>query len=402
MSRFKRTVARILSPLVIGLAAFAAIPASASAQVDLVLNLADAPDPVPAGGLITYSANVSNDEALTATGVEFTITVPANASYEGFAGAGVSCFGMGLGQAGPGTVTCNLPDLAFLASVAFTVDLGTTLQGSVDITANVTSNEPDQTAANNTVPEQTTVVAGADVALVLSAPATVPSGSMAFYDILLTNAGPDAASSLEVQFPVPTGFVLTGGLPAGCSLAAGTITCTVAGSIASGGNTSIGPINGQIASASGSTVTGAASVQVASGAPLGTAQDPNTSNNTDVVDISVTAGSDVRITKSRSVAGPYFVGDGFDFVLTPSYTGDGPTGLTITDVVPANYTIGALAVSQNGWSCGQAGQTVTCTRPTGGAAGANQPLGHHLHSRIGEHLRCRYHQFGEHRRSLSL
>ena len=38
--------------------------------------------------------------------------------------------------------------------------------------------------------------------------------------------------------------------------------------------------------------------------------------------------------------------------------------ITVTDVVPANYTIrtGSFAASQNGWSCGVAAQTVTCTR----------------------------------------
>ncbi|NNM35394.1 MAG: DUF11 domain-containing protein, partial [Gemmatimonadetes bacterium] len=223
--------------------------------------------------------------------------------------------------------------------------------------------------------QQTTVVAGANLSLTLLAPATAPSGSIVAFDIQLANAGPDPASSLEVQFPVPTGFIVTGGLPGGCSLAGGTITCSVPGPIAPGGGTSIGPINGQISAASGSTVTGAATVQVAAGAPPGTPQDPDTGNNTGVRDISITAGSDVRISKARSVGGPYFVGDSFDFILTATYTGDSPSGLTITDVIPANYTIGALAGSQNGWTCGAVGQTVTCTRPSGGVPGANQSLG---------------------------
>ena len=109
--------------------------------------------------------------------------------------------------------------------------------------------------------------------------------------------------------------------------------------------------------------------------PLGTALDPITTNNTSVANIAVTAGSDVRITKTRSVGGPYFVGDGFTFILTPSYTGDSPSGLTISDIIPANYTIGALAAVQNGWSCGSVGQTVTCSKGSGGVAGLNQALG---------------------------
>ena len=90
--------------MVFAFAATAAIPVSATAQtdVDLVLNLADAPDPIPAGGVITYSASVSNAALPLATGVQFTLIVPGNAFYQGFTGASVTCFGMAVGASGAG------------------------------------------------------------------------------------------------------------------------------------------------------------------------------------------------------------------------------------------------------------------------------------------------------------
>ncbi|MCU0649235.1 MAG: hypothetical protein MUF00_14650, partial [Gemmatimonadaceae bacterium] len=137
----------------------------------------------------------------------------------------------------------------------------------------------------------------------------------------------------------------------------------------------MGTIPGKITAGSPSTVTGTASVGLQPGAPALTPQDPNAANNTSTFNITVTAGSDVRLTKTRSVGPPYFVGQGFDFTLTAAYDGDVPTGLTLVDTIPTNYTIGTVAPSQNGWTCSVSGQIVSCTRPSGGVAGNNQSLG---------------------------
>lgn len=353
------------------------LAAPAAAQVDLVLNISDAPDPVPAGGVVDYVMTVENDELATATGVQLTFGYPAGTSFDGLTGAGVSCSGATVGQAGPATLTCSLPDLASGAAVGLTVQIRTTVAGPVTMAINTTSNEGDVLPGNNGANEGTTVLSGADVALTLGGPARAVSGSTISYTIDLANAGPDPASELEVQFPVPTGFQPSGSLPAGCSLAAGRITCAVSGAIAPGGTRSVGTISGQVGAASTSTITASAFAQVRPGAPVGTPQDPDTNNNEGLLDTAVDPGSDVRISKARSVGGPYFVGDTIDFILTARYTGDPPTGLTITDVIPGQYTIDQanFTLSQNGWSCSVGGSTVTCTRASGGIAGFDQSLG---------------------------
>ncbi len=354
----------------------AAAPRLAAAQqVDLVLNMSDAPDPVPATGIVTYSMTVTNDAATLATGVTFTMTMPANATYNGFTGTGVTCTGVALNASG-GTLTCTLPNLAFSQSVAFTIRVKSTTAGLLTATGTVSSGQVDSQLLNNSSTETTTVVAGADVAMLVTAPGSANAGSTISYGFSVSNAGPDAATSLQVQFPLPTGFTQTGSLPSGCTLSGSTITCIISGSIANGATKVIGNISGQISAGGGSTVTGSASVSLVAGAPLGTAQDPSSANNTAVFNTSVTGGSDVAIAMTRSTGGPsYLVGATFSFQLATSFTGDTPTGLQVVDVIPANYTINAGSITSPGWTCSVATQTVTCTRATGGAPGLNVSLG---------------------------
>lgn len=358
-------------------AAFALLPAVAFAGVDLVVNNTDTPDPVPAGGTVTYLVRVTNNSPGTgATGVKSTHTVSAGAKYLGHSGTGVNCSGMALNTDGPGTLTCTLPDLPQNGGEAtLSIQLKSATAGSITLGATVTANEPDDDTANNTLDESTTVVAGANVAIAVTPSATsAPSGSMVGLTLQLSNSGPDAATNLVVSTPVPTGLSIVS-LPAGCGNSGSVITCGVAGPISPGGTLALGTISGQIVAASNSDITSTSSVQVSPAAPAGTAQDPDVNNNTAVTTIHVTPGSDVKIAKARSVGGNLLVGQTLNFVLTPTYSGDGPGALTITDTIPANYTIGTVPTPQNGWSCTVSGQTVTCAKAGGGPAGANQALG---------------------------
>jgi len=372
----RRALSKILLAALATTALTALAPARAFAQqADLVLNLSDSPDPVPAGGTINYAATVDNDASTTAVNVQFTLSVPNNARYGGYTGSGVTCSGMSADALGPGTITCTVPDIAFGATQAFTISLKTTTSGLVTAVGSVSSTTPDAQSSNNTVTATTTVSGGADVALHVTSPASASSGSTISYGLSVTNAGPDPATSLQVQFPIPAGFTVTSTLPGGCSSSSGTITCAISGTVASGGNINIGNITGLITAGSGSTVSGSASLGLAPGAPLLTPQDPNSTDNTIAFSTSITGGSDLKLTMSRSPGPPYFVGGAFSFTLTPTFSGDSPTGLTVVDVLPANYTIGAIAASQNGWSCSVSGQTVTCTRATAPSAGADVAIG---------------------------
>ncbi|MDP1654083.1 MAG: SdrD B-like domain-containing protein [Rhodocyclaceae bacterium] len=342
---------------------FAIVFSPAAWAADWVVNNTDTGyDPIAAGGDIVYTVRVSNnDNTAAAPATTLTLSIPATTTFVG--ASGMSC-------SGTGPVTCTVPALAAAGNAGdnatVLVTIRTTVQGTVTLGASVPITG-DTDPANNTANQDTTVNAGADIALSLSGPASAQSGSMVSYTFTALNNGPDASGSQTLSFPIPTG--LTGvAPPAGCSLAASTYSCSIAG-LAVGASTNL-VFTGQVSVGSPSTLTPSGSI-----AATGTPADPITANNTATFNTTVTAGSDVRIGKSRSPAGTLLVGQAVTFTLTPTYTGDSPNSLTISDTIPANYTIGAVAVSQNGWTCGVAGQTVTCTKPAGSVAGANVSLG---------------------------
>jgi uncharacterized repeat protein (TIGR01451 family) len=223
----------------------------------------------------------------------------------------------------------------------------------------------DSVLANNSETEATTVTSGADISLAVSGPATAASGSFVDYTFTSTNNGPDTVSNMTLQFPVPTGIANVTP-PPGCTLSGGTYSCSIAGPLAVGESaTSI--FNGQVTAGSGSTIT---SVGTIGG---GTPADGVSTNNTATFNTTVTAGSDVSISKSRTPASKILTGDPVTFTLSPQYTGDSPTGLAVQDIIPANYAI--TSVTAPGWTCTTTGQTVDCTRPSGSSAGVNVSLG---------------------------
>ncbi len=355
------------------------ITSLAHAGVDLVVNHSDSPDPVSAGGVVTYTISVSNNGNTDSPTTTLTVTIPATTSYvSDSSGDGVTC----TGPAG-NVLTCDFGALAGFPTneeKTVAIQLLTSSQGIVTVgaLAETSGAGVDDTPANNTDDETTTINKGANVALVKSASTlNAPSGSALTYSFAITNNGPDSATLLRIQDPIPAGFSLIS-LPSECTDSGGTIICDIAGPIANGDTLNIGPVSGVITAAGSSTLTNAASVGIQPSAPFGTPNDPDTSDNSSTVNTTVTGGSDVKITKSRSVGGSILVGTDFNFVLSPSYSGDNPADLTVTDSIPVNYTIdsGSFLASQNGWSCGLSGQDVTCTRALGGAGtGYNQAIG---------------------------
>lgn len=349
-------------------AGFAAGEARAA---DWVVNINDTGfDPIPAGGTVVYTITVENEDLPTASAPANTIaiSIPATARFEGGSdGDGITgC--TPLPATGPATVTCSIPALQGGNTATLRARVVATMPGTITVAAAVPTLGIDREPLNNAVSQSTTVTQGADIGLTLSGPATAASGSVAGYSYTATNLGPFVASGVVVNVPVPQG--LSGIVaPPGCSLSAGNYTCTIPGPLAVGASASLN-FSGQISVAASSTVTVSGSVTGS------TPPDPNPANNTATFNTAVTAGSDVRITKSRAPAGTPVVGDRVTFTLGASYTGDAPFNLTIRDSIPAAYGIVSVTPSAgSGWSCTVTGQLVECTRPAGGGAGANIPLG---------------------------
>ncbi len=340
---------------------------AAAQAVDWVVNVNDsASDPSPAGGLIDYSIRITNDGFNAAPATSLSLTVPSGTVLEATTGAITGC--APLPATGPATVSCPVPALAAGADVSFTAHLRSSVQGTITFGAAVPATAgtaTDTQPGNNAVTENTSITAGADIALEMTGPDSAAAGSVVTYALAATNNGPDAVSNLTLTFPVPTGLAnITP--PSGCTLVGGTYRCAIAGPVAVGATVTQN-FQAQIVAASGSTITPAASIGG------GTPNDPIPDNNAALKNTEIQAGSDLSIVKSRAPAGTILVGDQVTFTLTPRYSGDSPQGITVTDSLPANYSI--VSVTAPGWSATTAGQTVTATRASGTGSGANVALG---------------------------
>ena len=346
------------------------LPLSALAAVDWLVQVSDTGfDPVAAGANIVYDVRVANNGNSPAPSTTVDLAISANSTY--LSAAGLSCSPAGP-VVGPTTITCTVPTLTAAGNAGdnalVQITVRTSISGVVSLGASIPTAGDSDTANNAPPAENTTVNAGADVSLSVTGPATAQSGSTVTYVYTLTNNGPDATTGSVLTIPKPTGLdnITT---PSGCSLAGSTYTCNLA-AIGLGADRTINFV-GQLSVSSGSTVTPQGSV-VASGATL----DPVATNNTDTTSTTVTAGSDLIIAKSSAPSGgSQLVGSAVTFTLAPRYTGDVPGAMTITDTIPSNYTIGAVASPQNGWTCSVTGQVVTCTKPSGTVAGLNVLLG---------------------------
>jgi uncharacterized repeat protein (TIGR01451 family) len=148
-------------------------------------------------------------------------------------------------------------------SVASSNPGGVTLHCTVTFLLNGVSGGPDFTESISVT------VNGADLAVVKTGPALVTEGHDLTYHLAATNNGPAAATGVVVSDTLPTNSTFVSA-SAGCTEAAGVVTCTV-GNLASGA--SAGFDITVTAGSAGTSLTDTASID-------GDQFDPNLANNT--------------------------------------------------------------------------------------------------------------------------
>ena len=344
---------------------------AAQAQTpDWTVGIDDSVTPALSGGEISIPISVGNNSFVQLEENTIEIVVPPTTTFTSFSGDITGCSPLPAGELT--TVTCDVPVIPVGApAVELLFGITTTTAGTPPITATVAATnaagQTDVNATNSTATKTLTFDAGADISLDVVVPATAASGEI--IDIVFTaaNAGPNDAGNLVLVFTPPSGlenFVA----PANCALAAGVYECTVS-ALAVGDDVDF-TFSAQVTAASSSTIETLASISA--DAP----EDPTTENNLTTGTTTVTAGSDVVLSKSIAGADPLLVGDTTSFTLLPSYTGDVPTNLTIQDTVPSNYTVTGVTVVSGGWDCSftPAG-VVECTLASGTVAGTDVSLG---------------------------
>lgn len=335
-------------------------------------------DPSPAGGVIEQIFEVINNGPNAAPSGSFLeIELPANTSLLATRGDLTCAPDANTTGAipGPAVVQCAVPALADGESVEVIGTFDAPAQGVIIVRARVPDpNDAQQDNSNPTlfnIEERTTIEAGADLELSLTMQGSAASGETVPFTYTLTNNGPDPSAASTFEVPLPAGFTnIT--VPSGCIVSGSTATCS-GGALALNGS-SVFAFAGQVAVAGGSTV-------VATGAIVSAVPgDANAGNNDASASLTVDPGTDVRVALTRSPGGSVITGDEVTFTVAPSYTGEEPSGLSFTFDVPPEFEV-TTTPTPAGWTCAILGtppaQTVSCTRPDGGGAGAgaNIPLG---------------------------
>lgn len=333
------------------------------------------PDPVPAGGIATITITVENNGTGTASSVKLTDTIPAGSTYISMvASNGGTC----AAAAAPGDYACSWASFPYPGSRTVTLQVQLPMSGVWPNTATVTSPTTDPNPGNNTLSRNITAVAAAD--LRVNASSSVGAGPIAAgtpytYTVTVQNQGPDALPTDQaptVTFNVPAGSSITS-RPTGpgwtCTPGTGypltapngvtpgaLITCSRSGTDSLASGSSFPAITvGAVANVVGTVSAG---FDVRSDFP-----DGNTTNNTTTVDVALTAGTDMGITKTAAMAAVGGVTRATFTLQASQRGGSTPTNVTVEDTLPAGLDYVGFNAPTPPWSCGYIvnTRTLTCT-----------------------------------------
>ena len=346
-------------------------PGAQCSVADLVVTNSGSPNPVLAGGNITYTQTVNNNGPQPALNLVFSEAIPSGTTFVSLASpAAWTCTTPAVGASG--NISCTLPsnDPSVLSTFTLVVKVGAAVPAGTTIsdTDSVSSGVNDTNLANNTATVNILVAApaSADISVTNSAsPGTVAPAANITYTQSLTNNGPSTATTVTFTEAIPTNTTfqsLTN--PAGwsCSTPAvngtGTVTCTIA-SVTSGTTANFT----LVAKVNAGTATGTVISDTDMGSSAVT--DSNSSNNSATANVTVAAASqaDMAVTMTDS---PNPVLAGANITYTAVVTNNGPataTTVTAVDTIPANTTFSSDIVP-SGWTCVVNATTVSCSNPS--------------------------------------
>ncbi len=325
---------------------------------NLSVSKIDTPDPVTTGGTLTYTITVRNNGPDDASGVTLVDVLPPDVILDSTSSS------QGSGCVGTSPMVCSLGNLANGASA--TVVIVVTAPETAAILNNsvtVTSSQVDPNTSDNSANASTTVsIVTSDLVVAKSdMPDPVATGSALTYTLVVTNAGPFAASGVTLTDDLPS-TVVFGSASTACGETSGVVTCTL-GDIANGAGTAV-----TIAV----TAPGTAGV-ITNTATVGFGQhDPYTNNNTIAEDTWIVAADTANLAVVKLDAlDPTVAGDILTYTVV--ITNHGPAtaaNVTLSDTLPSEVGLSASVAGCVGTDilvCGlgnlAAGESMSVTLP---------------------------------------
>jgi uncharacterized repeat protein (TIGR01451 family) len=333
---------------------------------DLAVTGSGTPPTVAVGNNITYTGTISNAGPDAAASTVLTIPLDAKTFFQSISGpAGFSCTTPAVGASG--MIQCTNASFASGGSGSYTlvvqVNPALTIAGSVSQSISISSNNSDPQLANNSVTIITpyTVPPSADLSVTKStgSSSVAPGGSLT-YTIVVTNAGPSAATTVVMTDTLPATLLFQSiSAPAGFSCttpsvgSTGTISCTAA-TLANGATATFTLVT-QVAGNATGTISNSAAASSATNDPNG----GNSSGSAGAVTVGSGPSADLGITKTTGSTGAA-PGGTIVYTLTASNHGpDAASSVVVTDTLPASLLFQSIT-SPAGF---------TCTTPAVGASG---------------------------------
>lgn len=256
-------------------------PVVSSAACVVPLNVPDADFDLPAasrrlrGAAFDYGFTVRSIGATQVEGVTATITAPASLTLNSASAGGTAC------TIASNRATCTIGSMAPAANRAVTLNLTGQQAGTATVQFALSASN-DAGAYNNSGSVAFGIDPSADLAVTLSAsPATLTTGASTQLTATVRHVSGEAVPDARLSLTVPAGLTPTavGSNALGCSLAAGTVTCTPV-ALAVGASLSV------TVTLAADTSTGSRQVSAAVAATLG---DPLTADNNTAASVTVQA-----------------------------------------------------------------------------------------------------------------